>query len=654
MLDSSQSRSAKKKQILDDSKNDGSIQSNMASSLSESVSPQSRSRIDSRGYAQKIPNEKLRGQLRAMATDAVASWKTNGIPSSLRLTDGIKRLAEQLVVRTSADSSHVGWTMVTVVSEFWRDQLSKTGPGKKLLLLPDCSVALHVQNRKSMPEFSFEVSAGASPHPRSCGPGCVVTVLEAAAIESGWGVASSSQALSVISGLLEGRFDAVLGVAKLEELEKAFSMLPVFAFPIAAVPMDAVNGNGISHSPGCLADCIDADWVLGLLGVGDGSSSPACGYLPLLREASTLFLPKAIEETFKTLGLDPTSIQSIGTGDKKSQVESSQLCPLHAADRLSIEFLSRGGKFLRPFITLASFDAVMLDGSSETSGRASLRESAKIAAIAIEVFHKASLVHDDIEDADEIRYGRTSLHVDHGIPTAINVGDYLLGLGYQIISLLPSPDRAISADVLKILSSAHVKLARGQGAELWWRKSAGKQLSVQETLEMYSLKTSPAFEAAIGIGVRLAGVIPEEAGPISRFASHVGIAFQILNDLKDWEGDLENARSSAGDFCGGRPTVLMAIAHERMAPEPAEKLSQIVLGVGAHSQDSIEKKIECAKQLLADAGVFTAAENLVIHHRQEASAAAALVTMPRFREVLEFLIEIAVPRFSSFERTKNG
>ncbi len=194
----------------------------MASSLSESVSPQSRSRIDSRGYAQKIPNEKLRGQLRAMATDAVASWKTNGIPSSLRLTDGIKRLAEQLVVRTSADSSHVGWTMVTVVSEFWRDQLSKTGPGKKLLLLPDCSVALHVQNIKSMPEFSFEVSAGASPHPRSCGPGCVVTVLEAAAIESGWGVASSSQALSVISGLLEGRFDAVLGVAKLEELEKAF------------------------------------------------------------------------------------------------------------------------------------------------------------------------------------------------------------------------------------------------------------------------------------------------------------------------------------------------------------------------------------------------------------------------------------------------
>ena len=140
MLDSSQSRSVKKKQILDDSKNDGSIQSNMASTgLSESVSPQSRSRIDSRGYAQTIPNEKLRGQLRAMATDAVASWKTNGIPSSLRLTDGIKRLAEQLVVRTSADSSHVGWTMVTVVSEFWRDQLSKTAPGKKLLLLPDCS-----------------------------------------------------------------------------------------------------------------------------------------------------------------------------------------------------------------------------------------------------------------------------------------------------------------------------------------------------------------------------------------------------------------------------------------------------------------------------------------------------------------------------------
>ena len=94
-------------------------------------------------------------------------------------------------------------------------------------------------------------------------------------------------------------------------------------------------------------------------------------------------------------------------------------------------------------------------------------------ALAIEAFHKASLVHDDIEDDDTFRYGRTTLHRQYGVGTAINVGDYLIGLGYRLVSR----DRKelggdCAADILNRLSDAHLKLSEGQGAELLWRDAA--------------------------------------------------------------------------------------------------------------------------------------------------------------------------------------
>jgi hypothetical protein len=67
-------------------------------------------------------------------------------------------------------------------------------------------------------------------------------------------------------------------------------------------------------------------------------------------------------------------------------------------------------------------------------------------------------------------------------------------------------------------------------------------------LEIYGLKTSPAFEAAVALGVRLAGATPAKAAALDRYALHVGTGFQVLNDLKDWAGDLENDRRAAGDL----------------------------------------------------------------------------------------------------------
>ena len=149
----------------------------------------------------------------------------------------------------------------------------------------------------------------------------------------------------------------------------------------------------------------------------------------------------------------------------------------------------------------------------------------KRAAVAIETFHKASLVHDDIEDDDSFRYGQETLHRVHGVGTAINVGDYLIGLGYRLVSRDRKELGAdVAADVLDKLADAHMKLSEGQGAELLWRDAPDKALTTLDALKIYALKTSPAFEAALYTGVRLAGPVEQYEKMIADFSRNVGRA----------------------------------------------------------------------------------------------------------------------------------
>src|SRR5215510_13019499 len=176
--------------------------------------------------------------------------------------------------------------------------------------------------------------------------------------------------------------------------------------------------------------------------------------------------------------------------------------PVAGTEDIAYDWLVKGGKRFRPFITLAAYDALREDQSIATGDdqTVTLPDAVRRVAVAMEAFHKASLVHDDIEDNDEYRYGHQTLHRKHGVSTAINVGDYLLGLGYRMIANESThlPSEAVAA-ILKRLSEAHVKLSEGQGAELLWRDEAQKEITLQpiDALKIYALKTAPAFEAAL-------------------------------------------------------------------------------------------------------------------------------------------------------------
>ena len=565
-----------------------------------------------------------------MAADLVASWRAGGTPATARSRAGLREQAERLVERAGARADHIGWTMVTIVSEFWRGRLASGPSGRRLLLLPDCPVG------------DSEAVAGTG-IPATCGPGCGIATIWAAARDSGWTVESTSQAVSAIGSLLAGQYDGILGVARLRDLEKAFGMLPAFALPVAAVPYEPLPtgpATGDSCAEALQSEAIDVEWVLGLLGVAGSEPAAVEDHLPLLREAAEMFTPASLVAMSESLGLAGL----LGSG---AAGVPDDVLPLDAAAALSAEFLARGGKFLRPFVTLAAYDAVAADavGDASAGEPPAAREAVRAAAVAIEIFHKASLVHDDIEDDDAMRYGRATLHVERGVPSALNAGDYLLGAGYQIVTALPGLRPQMLADLVGILADAHVRLAKGQGAELWWRDAADRGLTPADALAIYGLKTSPAFEAAVAMGIRLAGLRPAAAAAIDRYALHVGTGFQVLNDLKDWGGDLENDRRAAGDLLGGRPTLLWALALEGLSATDAERLRSLAAEARnpATPDARVGELLAEARGLYERAGVIERALAVAAEQRDLAAEAVAGCRQRRLREVLEFLLDLAVP-----------
>ncbi len=305
----------------------------------------------------------------------------------------------------------------------------------------------------------------------------------------------------------------------------------------------------------------------------DAPSTEPPRYAHLLRMARQMFEPDELERLIPRVRGGPRLEEVNGEG-------AGALDPIAATEAIAYDFLAKGGKYSRPFITLAAYDAVAGGNASrpDDGGECDhLSDTVRRAAISIESFHKASLVHDDIQDGDEFRYGRRTVHVEHGVPTAINVGDYLIGLGYRLVSRdTEALGASTAADILNKLADAHTKLSEGQGAELVWRDNRDKRLAPDEALKIYALKTAPAFEAALYCGLRLAGPADKYAEPVTQLARHLGIAFQILNDLQDWQGDDFNKLTLGGDVLGGRPTVLWALALEGLAADDRCELEQLV------------------------------------------------------------------------------
>ncbi|MGE0759848.1 MAG: polyprenyl synthetase family protein [Pirellulaceae bacterium] len=533
--------------------------------------------------------------------------------------DEMESVARALLSEVGLNEGFLGWTMVVLASAFWRDQVAATPPSRRLFLLPHC-----LKHAEGCPadydEFGLEC--------KKCGA-CSIADFRSTAEKMGYKVLVAEGSPIVLKIIVSGYVDAIVGVACLNVLEKAIDKILLAGIPCMAVPL---------LSSDCRNTSVDEDWVDQMIRVQQQTATQQTrSYVHLMRAATNLFQPHELDRIAPRLRGGPRLAEVNGQG-------IAGIEPIAGTEAIAYDFLSRGGKHSRPFITLAVYDAVTGGHATQVHGQEVIErfsDGVRRAAMSIETFHKASLVHDDIEDDDAFRYGDETLHRKYGLSTAINVGDYLIGMGYRLVSREAKtlgPD--VTADILDCLAEAHMRLSEGQGAELLWRDAQNKRLKPLDALKIYALKTSPAFEAALYSGVRLAQPVGSLAEPIRQFARNLGVAFQILNDLKDWRGDDNNKLAAGGDILGGRPTVLWALALEGLAEASQQELLSLV----ADDTRPAAVRIQRVRELYDEAGVFDKAHRLVDKHQERAEAVTDTIESEELRRLFYYLIDTVLER----------
>jgi len=555
----------------------------------------------------------------------------------------LQRMAEEMLRRMGLEEQYLGFTMVCIANEFWREQVQAIDFKRRLLLLPHC-----LKHAEGCPadydEFGLDC--------RKCGA-CSVADFKTKAEDLGYKVLVSEGTPIVLKIIVSGHVDAIVGVACLNVLEKAIDKILLAGIPCVAAPLLSSN---------CKSTSVDEDWVAELI---DLKTPP-----PTIRTKTFVHLLRLAHQICEEPELSRLAPRTRASGvasaprESHSEASSGRLRdparqePLAQHEMIAYDWMGQGGKRSRPFITLAAYDALKgAPGTLSVEGCAP-PDAVRRTALAIEAFHKASLVHDDIEDDDTFRYGRTTLHRQYGVGTAINVGDYLIGLGYRLVSRERKElGGDCAADILNKLSDAHLKLSEGQGAELLWRDARDKTLTALDALKIYALKTAPAFEAALYAGVRLAGPADGYEKAVAELSKNLGVAFQILNDLKDWDGDDDNKLIAGQDVLAARPTLLLALALEGSEPAEREELLTLLqrepdgAAVDAASRAAPDgpaqlagPTLERVRQLFTNAHVFEKAEKLVEKYRARAEAIADDMQPTELRELLYYLVDSVLDR----------
>ncbi len=513
----------------------------------------------------------------------------------------------ELLDEMGLPEKYLGFVCVLIGNFFWKRQFLAVPFERRMLLLPHC-----LKHAEGCPaeydEFGLDCE--------KCGA-CSIADYKVRAEQLGYKVLVAEGSPVVLKIIVGGHVDGILGVACLNVLEKAIDKVLIAGVPSYAIPL---------HSGDCKNTSLDESWVWDVLDKYEpwSDQEATSSYLPLIRESNRLF-----ENDFERL-LPPV----------RTSEDSQAGTPLAKTEAIAYDWLARGGKRFRPFITLAAYDAMTGGAGMQAIDRngdgLDCPDSVRRVAMAIEAFHKASLVHDDIQDDDLFRYGRETLHRRYDLGTAINVGDYLIGIGYRLVnSARDDVGAEITCDVLERMASAHIKLCDGQGAEMIWQETAVDSISPLEALQIYALKTSPAFEAALYAGMRMAGDVSDYEEMIPAFSRHIGVGFQILNDLKDWNGDAGNKVVAGQDMLAGRPTIMLALAFQSADDEQKRRLQEVLQGTD--EEDSV--RVARLRRLLEECGVFEQAEALVEKARERSEALADDVEIDELRRLLYFLVD---------------
>jgi geranylgeranyl diphosphate synthase type II len=243
-------------------------------------------------------------------------------------------------------------------------------------------------------------------------------------------------------------------------------------------------------------------------------------------------------------------------------------------------FMNLGGKRMRPMLTLMSAE---LFGNT--------KESALPAALAVEIFHNFSLIHDDLMDKAPLRRNKPTVHTKWNEHIAILSGDVLLIKAYQELCKL---DPAVLPEILSIFNKTAIEVCEGQQMDMDFETL--HDVSSSEYIEMIRLKTSVLLACALEMGGIIAKTSIENRRLLYEFGQHLGIAFQIQDDFLDVYGDAGKfGKQVGGDILSDKKTFLLLRAFELANQEQKEKF--ISLRTHAVAEDKIKHTKELYDEL---------------------------------------------------------
>ena len=258
-------------------------------------------------------------------------------------------------------------------------------------------------------------------------------------------------------------------------------------------------------------------------------------------------------------------------------------------------FLALEGKRIRPILTLLSCD--LFNGNYKDS---------LDAALAVEVFHNFSLVHDDIMDEAPLRRGNQTVHQKWDLSTAILSGDVMLILAYQ---LFENYNENIFVALAKLFSKTAVEVCEGQQLDIDFSKL--NDINSTKYLNMIELKTAVLIGASMKMGAIVAKASDNEQENIYEFGKNLGIAFQIQDDFLDTFGDEKKfGKVIGGDIIENKKTLLYVKSMEIFTEEDKTKLTKLY----SSTYLDVSKKIDEVKELFLKYNIPSIIENEINYY----------------------------------------
>jgi octaprenyl-diphosphate synthase len=281
--------------------------------------------------------------------------------------------------------------------------------------------------------------------------------------------------------------------------------------------------------------------------------------------------------------------------------------------------ISSGGKRLRPALVILSAGACGYTG----------RHHHELAAV-VEFIHTATLLHDDVVDDSHMRRGRATANSMFGNAAAVLVGDFLYSRAFQMMVDVKN------MQIMEVLADATNTIAEGEVMQLLHVHNA--DVDEQDYLRVIRSKTAKLFEASGRIGAILAGVPPDRETALADYGMHLGTAFQLVDDILDYSGDLAQTGKNLGDdLAEGKTTLPIIYAMRHGSAEQSAIIRSALVDGGLSDFEPVLKTMQ-------ETGALDYTRTQAEDSAREARNAIAVLPDSKYRDSLLELATFAVTR----------